>query len=119
MTDEEPLRKIAQSRAPFSVWLGIVALFALFAVIVLATIGPSPRGNSYEQERAKKRLDKLKALRDEDAKTLTTYAWVDKDKGVARIPIQRAMELTVAQLAQTTPVAAGPIAAPAAAQQSP
>jgi len=112
MADEESLRQVAQSQAPFSVWLGIVILFALFGVIVLAIIGPAPRGDSYEQARVKKRLDNLKKLHDEDAKALTTYAWVDKDKRLTRIPIERAMELTVAQLAQKTPAPAGPIATP-------
>ena len=112
MADEESLRQVAQSQAPFSVWLGIVILFALFGVIVLAIIGPAPRGDSYEQTRVKKRLDNLKKLRDEDAKALTTYAWVDKDKRLTRIPIERSMELTVAQLAQKTPAPAGPIATP-------
>ncbi len=112
MADEESLRQVAQSHAPFSVWLGIVLLFALFGVIVLAIIGPAPRGDSYEQTRVKKRLDGLKTLREQDAQALTTYAWVDKSKGVARIPIERSMELTVAQLAQKTPAPAGPIATP-------
>jgi hypothetical protein len=114
MADEEPLRQVAQSHAPFSVWLGIVFLFALFGVIVLAIIGPSPRSNSYEQNRAKKRLDILNKLREEDAKALTTYSWIDKEKQMVRIPIQRAMELTVVQLAQMKPTAAGPIATPPA-----
>jgi len=112
MADEESLRQVAQSPAPFSVWLGIVLLFALFGVIVLAIIGPAPRGDSYEQTRVKKRLDGLKTLREQDAQALTTYAWVDKSKGVARIPIERSMELMVAQLAQKRPAPAGPIATP-------
>lgn len=112
MADEESLRQVAQSRAPFSSWLGIVILFALFGVIVLATIGPARRGDSYEQTRAKKRADNLKALHEEDAKALATYAWIDKTKGVTRIPIDHAMELTVAELAQKKPAPAGPIATP-------
>ena len=32
---------------------------------------------------------------------LNSYAWVDQGKGVARIPIDRAMELVVTQLAQS------------------
>jgi hypothetical protein len=105
---------IAYSRAPFSTWLGIVCLFVLFGLIVLAVIGPSPRTSDYEEARAKKRMEKLKALREESQKELTTYAWVDKNKGVARIPIDRAMEVTVADLAQKKPAPAGPIATPAA-----
>jgi hypothetical protein len=113
MADAESLRQVAQSRAPFSAWLGIMFLFALFGVIVLAIIGPSPRGDNYEQTRAKKRFEILKTEREEDAKALTTYAWIDKTKGSVRIPIERAMQLTAAELAQKKPAPANPIAAPA------
>ena len=114
MADPESLRRIAHSPAPFSTWVGIVLLFILFGVIVLAIIGPSPRGSDYEETRAKKRMENLKTLREDAEKALTTYTWVDKNKGVVRIPISRAMELTVAQLAQQKPALAGPIATPEA-----
>src|SRR5262252_4361137 len=112
MAETQSVHRIAYSRAPFSTWLGIVCLFVLFGLIVLAVIGPSPRGSDYEETRAKKRMEKLKALHEETQKELTTYAWVDKNKGVARIPIDRAMEVTVADLAQKKPAPAGPIATP-------
>jgi len=112
MADPESLRQVVHSRAPLSTWFGIVLLFALFGVIVLAVIGPAPRGSDYEETRAKKRMESLKASRDDATKALTTYGWIDKNKGVARIPITRAMELTVAQLAQQKPAPAGPIATP-------
>ena len=113
MADPESLRHIKHSRAPLSAWFGVVLLFVLFGVIVLAIIGPSPRGTDYEETRAKKRVENLKTLREEADKALTTYGWVDKTKGVARIPIARAMELTVAELAGQKPAPAGPIATPA------
>jgi hypothetical protein len=112
MADPESLRQVLHSRAPFFTWLGVVLLFVLFGVIVLAVIGPGPRGSDYEETRAKKRLENLKKLRQETEKTLSTYGWIDKKKGIARIPIDRAMELTVAELAQQKPAAAGPIATP-------
>ena len=112
MADIESLRQVVHSRAPLSAWLGIVLLFMLFGVIVLAVIGPGPRGSDYEETRAKKRMENLKTSREEAAKALTTYGWIDKNKGVARIPIERAMELTVAELAEQKPAPAGPIATP-------
>jgi hypothetical protein len=114
MAGTESLRQVAHARAPLSAWFGIVLLFALFGVIVLAIIGPTPRGSDYEEARAKKRMESLKTLREEADKALTTYGWVDKNKGVARIPIERAMELTVADLAKQKPAPAGAIAAPEA-----
>lgn len=119
MATPEQLREVAQTRAPFSTWVGVVALFAIFGVIVLAIIGPSPRSDDYERKRAKAREEKLKALREEDAKALTTYGWIDKTRGVARVPIDRAIQLAVADLGQKQPTAAGPIATPAAPPASP
>src|ERR1700756_3248903 len=110
MADPESLRQITRSRAPLSTWLGIVLLFALFGIIVLAIIGPMPRGSDYEETRAKKRMEQLKTVREDAEKALNTYAWIDKNKGVVQIPISRAMELTVADLAKKKPAAAGPIA---------
>ena len=112
MAATESLRQVAHARAPWSVWFGIVLLFALFGVIVLAVIGPAQRGSDYEEARAKKRVENLKTLREETDKALTTYGWIDKTKGLARIPIERAMELTVAELAKQKPAPAGPIATP-------
>ena len=114
MAETQSAHRIAYTRAPFSTWLGVVCLFVLFGLIVLAIIGPSPRTSDYEETRAKKRMERLKTLHEESQKELTTYAWVDKSKGVARIPIDRAMEVTVADLAQKKPAPAGPIATPAA-----
>lgn len=125
MTETESLRQVAQGRTPLSAWLGILLLFMLFGAIVLALLGPSARTDNYEQNRAKKRVDLLKTLREEDIKALTAYGWIDKAKGSARIPIDRAMQLMAVELAQKKPAPAYPIATPtpapsaAAAQPSP
>lgn len=120
MADQDQIRELVRSRAPLSTWLGIVLLFFLFGAIVLAVIGPAPRGSNYEQERAKQRMEKVKSLQD-DAKSLTNYAWIDKNKGSVRIPIERAMELTLVDFANKKPAAAGPIvaASPAVGAQAP
>src|SRR6266851_5414817 len=115
MAEPESLRHVARSPAPLSTWLGVVLLFALFGVIVLAIIGPSPRGSDYEETRAKKRMENLKTSREDADKALNNCAWIDKNKGVVRIPTSRAMELKNAQLAQQIPSASGPIATPASA----
>ncbi|MFN2541326.1 MAG: hypothetical protein ABR514_04040 [Chthoniobacterales bacterium] len=121
MADAESIREAVRAHAPFSTWVGVVALFFLFGVIVLAVVGPAPRGDTFEKIRAKKRLDNLKAAREADAKELEGYGWVDKNKGVIRIPIERAMQLTVADLARQRPAPADPIAAagPQAAAPAP
>ena len=98
----------------FSTWIGVVLLFAFFGLLALVVVGASPRGNSYEKKRAKIRAEKLQALQQEKLTALTTYAWIDKSKGVARIPISEAMKITVAELARKTPAPANPIATPEA-----
>ena len=97
----------------------MVLLFAFFGLLVLVVIGASPRGDSYEEKRAKVRADKLQAVQQEKIKALTTYAWVDKNKGVVRIPIADAMKLTVAELSRKTPAPANPIATPVASLPPP
>jgi hypothetical protein len=58
---------------------------------------------NYEEERAKARAEKLKTAEEEWNKTSSSYGWVDKEKGVARIPIERAMELELADLQAKKP----------------
>lgn len=114
MAATETIREKVQSRAPFSTWVGVVFLFLLFGALVLAVIGPSPRGDKYEQSRAQKRVERLKTMTEATTKQLSTYGWIDKNKGSVHLPIERAIELTVAELSARTPASAYPIATPEA-----
>jgi hypothetical protein len=49
-------------------------------------VPPEPRVDDHPQM-------ELQQLRDEEDHLLSTYGWVDKEKGIVRIPIDRAMEL--------------------------
>jgi hypothetical protein len=118
VTHNEPPEKF-QPRSMFSTWIGVVLLFAFFGLLTLVVVGASPRGNTYEKKRAKVRAEKLQTVRDETTKALTTYGWVDKNKGMVRIPINDAMRLTVAELARKKPAPANPIATPAASPSAP
>jgi hypothetical protein len=98
----------------------------LVAILLFQAYGPN-QGQSYDDQRGTARLAKLQALRAEEQKTLSNYSWANKEKGVARIPIDRAMELVAADLKNATasassvkvenPYPAGlPAQAPAATQ---
>ena len=52
-------------------------------------------------EERKKNLAELRAV---EAEALNTYGWVDQGKGVVRLPVARAMEITL--LEYQNPVAA-------------
>ena len=97
----------------FGAWLGVVLLFLFFGIFVFVLVAATPHGNNYEQKRAEAREKKLNDARSAAARELNSYAWVDKGKGVARIPIDRAMQLTLRDLASKKPEPANPIAAPA------
>ena len=112
MADAQTLRQVAQARTPFSAWLGVVLLFLMFGLIAAAIVGPSKRATDYEQKRAAGRMTKLQAQREQDTAALTGYGWIDKNKGTVHIPIERAMELALADLGRKKPAAAGPIATP-------
>lgn len=60
-------------------------------------------------------------LTEEENGILTTYGWVDKSRGLVRLPIDRAMELLVQQgLPPSKPMAAAaPMPAPGAAPPAP
>jgi hypothetical protein len=104
-------------RAPisFGAWLGIVLLFLFFGIFVLVLVAATPHGNTYEAKRAEAREKKLNDARKAATQELNSYAWVDKGKGIARIPIDRAVQLTVRDLASKKPAPANPIATPAEA----
>src|SRR5438477_12189739 len=97
----------------FRAWLGIVLLFLFFGIFVLVLIAATPHGNTYEAKRARAREQKLKTTRDAATKELSSYAWVDKANGVTRIPIDRAVQLTMRDLASKKPTAPNPIEPPA------
>jgi len=97
-----------------SIWpmfIGTFALFLLFAAAVQWMVKSGDR-SAFDEEalRAKQRYEILGKVRAENNSLVSGYAWADQAKGTVRIPLDRAMELTVARLsAQGEPRAAGPI----------
>jgi len=74
--------------------IGIVGTFLIVALLVLAMqhyTQPAPVGAN----RVEERYNILQDQRAADAKALNEYDWQDKDKGVVRLPVQRAVELTL------------------------
>ena len=105
--------------------VGIVGTFLLMALLVGALYRyarPEPIAAARALERARFLADQKAA----EAKALTEYGWVDAAKGVVRLPIQQALEITlrewqnpaaartnlIARVEKATAVAPPPPAAP-------
>ena len=99
----------APARSSFALSIGVVlACFLVFAAIVggaylrnrettvavdLTKIDAADQWKYTEKGRA----DRLKELRGKEQGASTTYGWVDHSAGIVRLPIDRAMELVVAE----------------------
>jgi hypothetical protein len=100
-----------QKRGTFA---GLIIVL-LFAVLVALLAWQRQGIPTVEDVRKQERLKILADLNAENQKILTQYRWIDKAKGVVGIPIDRAMDLVLADLKANKPHAAGPIATPAPA----
>jgi hypothetical protein len=101
----------AKKQNIWPMFAGTFVLFALFAVFVQWMVSSGDR-ESFDEEaiRSKQRYEILKKVQDENAGLTTAYAWADRAKGTVRIPLDRAVELAVAELsAQGEPRPAGAI----------
>jgi hypothetical protein len=105
----------ANQSARFSVStvVTILVVLLLFAGLVWFVTYQRESIAVSEPGRSELRLKNLSDLNTENQKTLTSYRWIDKGKGIVGIPIERAMELEITDLAAIHPHAAGPIALPA------
>ncbi|HKJ90120.1 MAG TPA: hypothetical protein VJ960_03235 [Oceanipulchritudo sp.] len=75
-------------------WIGVIFCFLLvLAVAYLPNRAPS----QYEAD-AEARYEIRNVVRGEQATLVDAYEWVNRDEGVVRIPVERAMRLTVEEL---------------------
>jgi hypothetical protein len=112
-----------KDRVSLSVIITSLVMMLLFVGLAAFLISQRDNIPTVDEQTAEVRLKNLAELNAENQKFLTQYHWVDKSKGVVGIPIDRAMDLVVAQLQANKPHAAGPInppaVAPAAASPAP
>ena len=112
-----------KDRVSLSVIITSLVMMLLFVGLAAFLISQRDNIPTVDEQTAEVRLKNLAELNAENQKFLTQYHWVDKSKGVVGIPIDRAMDLVLAQLQANKPHAAGPInppaVAPAAASPAP
>jgi len=99
----ESSSSLSQRRHPYlpGLWLAIGFLALASVTFMLRPFGVTPQ--TVTESAAKIRIEKLKKAQDEQQKLVSTYGWIEKDKGVAHIPIDKAMQLSVATLRLNPP----------------
>lgn len=107
-------------KAVWPTFLWALLAFCFFGVIVVFAVRfYEGRFVTYPVKRAQERLENLKKLREQEEQQLNSYAWKDKKAGLVQLPIDRAMELVVADLRKKTVHPSGvavPTPAPAGAE---
>jgi hypothetical protein len=104
-----------KNRVSLSVIITGLVMMLLFVGLAILLVSQRENIPTVDEQTAEVRLKNLAELNAENQRVLTQYHWIDKNKGVVGIPINRAMDLIVAQLQANKPHAAGPINPPAAA----
>lgn len=83
-----------RANRPWATIVGVVGSLLVFVVVAEVMHYFTTPSASEQAAEDRSRVEKLRELHAADAKALESAGWVDKPKGVARIPIERAMELT-------------------------
>jgi len=82
---------------PLVTFLGAVGLVAI--IVIINNIADLQRSEStVDSAIASERKQLLEQVDGKQAYMADTYGWVDKEKGIVRIPISRAMSITVKSL---------------------
>lgn len=82
-----------------SVFVGLVTI-VVFALLVLLVSKLSDGGKVEVAQQSGDQPPSAADLRVQEAETLSTYGWVDQEKGTVRIPVERATELVIEELNQ-------------------
>lgn len=99
----EHSHSLTERKHPYlpGIWLAVGFLGLASLAFLLRPAGVTPE--AVLESAAKTRLEKLSKLREEQEKALTSYGWVDKEKGIAHIPIAKAMEQVLPKLRASDP----------------
>ena len=73
--------------------IGGFAIFGLILAVAYLPNKAAPTGDGVKTPEQRKAA--LAEMRGKEQTAATTYGWVDKDKGVVRLPLDRAIELTI------------------------
>ena len=79
--------------------LAVVATMAVFVILVYIAYG-FKSDNAPVVVEPDNPPPSAATLRAQEVEVLTTYAWIDQEKGIVRIPVERATDLVIQELNQ-------------------
>lgn len=81
--------------------LAAIGAFAIFVLILVVAYLPKKVQSVGDGVKTpEQRKAALAELRGKEHTAATTYGWVDKEKGIVRLPLDRAIELTIQEHAK-------------------
>ncbi len=92
-----------ETRARCAYLVAVVGALLIVAVLLSLMDKYTRPAASAAPARAKERAEKLAEVRREAAAALDSYGWQDKTRGIVRLPVDRAMELTVQAYGKDAP----------------
>ena len=81
--------------------LTIVGFFLFLFVLSFMWMDNERETIARSNRSADERYEILRTKREQDEERLHSYGWIDQDKGIVRLPIDRAMELLLQETNQT------------------
>ncbi|MGB8170003.1 MAG: hypothetical protein WCF18_21045, partial [Chthoniobacteraceae bacterium] len=87
----------------FLVFCGSLLAVLIVAALFIFSIAAGPRPSDLDQKRAENRIAVRAKLEKEATDALTTEAWVDKAKGIVRVPVASVLGATAKELAAKKP----------------
>jgi len=92
-SSEEPIPHEGPPKRLFWNVAAVIGCMLIFALIVIITVvETAPPEPDIDAETI--RQERYSAVSSKSAGRSTTYEWVDKQNGVVRIPVERALQLT-------------------------
>jgi hypothetical protein len=95
----------SSTRSPnsFLVFCGSLLAVLIVAILFVFSIAAGPRPSDLDKKRAEQRIAVRTKLEKEANDALTTEGWVDKAKGIVRVPVTGVFALTAKELATKKP----------------
>jgi hypothetical protein len=100
---------LSERRHPYlpGLWLAAGFLGLASLALLLRPAGVTP--DTITEKAAVERWDRLQKLKADQGKEAVSYGWIDQEKRIARIPVEKAMEVILPKLRAQDPKPAYPI----------